>query len=162
MTHEAFTLQTRCPEETQLLGNILAQFMPDRVVVALFGDLAAGKTCLTHGFGEAYAVREAISSPTFTLVNEYHGTKTIYHLDLYRLTSMAELFDLGYEDLMDISEGICLIEWAERAGSMLPDDHIAVHMIHRGEDLREISIQDNGLLLSGWREAIEEALPQDS
>ena len=154
MAHEDFTLQTRSPEETQQLGKILAQHMPDHVVVALYGDLAAGKTCMTHGFGEAYAVSEAISSPTFTLVNEYHGTKTIYHLDLYRLTSMEEIIDLGYEDILDTPNGIVLIEWAERAGSMLPDEHIAIHLSHDGEDLRSITINDAGLMQDGWQEAL--------
>ena len=154
MSKNTLTLHTNSPEETQALGVILAQHMPDQVVVALYGDLAAGKTCLTHGFGEAYAVVEAISSPTFTLVNEYHGSKLIYHLDLYRLTSMEELIDLGYEDLLDTPNGICLIEWAERADTMLPTEHIAIRMSHEGEDLRKIEIDDADLMINGWREAI--------
>ena len=152
-----FIIETRSPEETQHLGKILAHYIPDQVVVALYGDLAAGKTCMTHGFGEAYEVKDPISSPTFTLVNEYHGSKLIYHLDLYRLNSMEELIDLGYEDLLDTPNGLVLIEWAERAGTMLPDKHITIRLSHQGEDLRTIEVDDAGLMREGWQEGIKKA-----
>ena len=157
MSNTAYTIETRSPEETQRVGKILAQYMPDQVVVALYGDLAAGKTCMTHGFGEAYQVTDPISSPTFTLVNEYHGSKLIYHLDLYRLTSMEELIDLGYEDLLDTPNGIVLIEWAERAGTMLPEKHITIRLSHQGEDLRSIEVDDAGLMRDGWQDEIKKA-----
>mgnify|MGYP000021660096 CR=1 FL=1 len=161
MSTQSFTIHTHSPEDTQALGVILAQHMPDQAVVALYGDLAAGKTCLTHGFGEAYAVDEPISSPTFTLVNEYHGSKLIYHLDLYRLTSMEELVDLGYEDLLDTPNGIVLIEWAERAHRMLPEVHINIKLSHKGEDLRCIEVNDAGLMIEGWQKAITAKFPQE-
>lgn len=162
VSEQELTLETTSPEHTHAIGRALADFLVPGTVVALFGNLAAGKTCLVHGVGEGFGVAEPVNSPTFTLVNEYHGSFTIYHLDLYRLTTAAELYDLGYEDILDAPDGICLIEWAERAGTVLPKQHVRVTLEHAGEDARKITVAADGLLSTGWQAGIRDALDQAS
>ncbi|MFP6583476.1 MAG: tRNA (adenosine(37)-N6)-threonylcarbamoyltransferase complex ATPase subunit type 1 TsaE [Candidatus Hydrogenedentota bacterium] len=159
---QELALETTAPEQTQAIGRALADFLMPGTVVALFGNLATGKTCFVHGVGEGFGVAEPVNSPTFTLVNEYHGTHTIYHLDLYRLTTAAELYDLGYEDILDAPDAICLIEWAERARTVLPKQHVRVRLEHAGEDARKITVEDDGVLSAGWQDAIRRALDQAS
>ena len=160
MIRRTVQIQTKSPDETEALGKALAPFLPSSGVVGLYGNLAAGKTCFVHGFGTAFAIEESVSSPTFTIINEYHGSNTIFHLDLYRLNTVEELVDLGYEELFDAPVGICLIEWAERAGGVLPDAHVEIHFEHAGEDLRNITIHDHGVLKTGWAEELESSFTQ--
>ena len=143
------TFVTQRPEDTETLGYILAGLMPPRLVVALCGPLAAGKTCFVRGVAQRFGCADAVSSPTFTLVNQYGQSPRIYHVDLYRLTSATELVDLGYEDLFD-PEGICLVEWAERAGDWLPDRRLEIAFEHIGDGCRRIAIQDRDALPHGW------------
>lgn len=147
-------IQTASPEETESLGKCLAPFIPTGTIVALYGDLAAGKTCLVHGIARAHGVNEAVSSPTFTIINEYHGTETLFHLDLYRFTTAREIYDLGYEELFDNPAGICLVEWAERADTFLPKKHVSIRLSHQGENERTVTIEDESALRVGWREAL--------
>ena len=135
------------------LGEALYALLPPGTVVALHGDLAAGKTCLVRGMARLGADEEPVHSPTFTLVNEYGTGKKIYHLDLYRLSGPDELADIGYEELFD-GDGICVIEWAERAKTLLPKQHIAIHLEHAGGDRRRILIESNGLLPEDWRKRL--------
>lgn len=107
------TFETNSPEETERLGYALAGVLPLGAVVALRGELASGKTCLVRGMAARCARGTPIHSPTFTLVNQYPGSPTLYHLDLYRL-STEEVADLGYEELFE-PDGIAVVEWAERA-----------------------------------------------
>lgn len=143
-------LETQTPEETEQLGNALARLLPKGAVVALFGDLATGKTCLVRGMASFFAQGQPTHSPTFTLVNEYGREHKLYHLDLYRLDGPEMLADLGYEEIFD-SEGVCAVEWAERAASLLPASHIEIHLEHAGGDRRAILIEDHGLLPEGWQ-----------
>lgn len=154
----SLSLETYSYDQTHALGGAFATLLLPGMVIALHGDLAAGKTCFVHGIGEALKVAEPVNSPTFTLVNEYHGEHTLFHLDLYRLTTAAELFDLGYEDILNESDGICLIEWAERAESVLPKNHISVALEHAGEDHRRIVITDAGQFMEGWQETLRASL----
>ena len=96
-------------------------------VIALHGDLGAGKTCLVQGLGRALEVREAVHSPTFTLVNEYRGRLPLHHIDLYRLASAAEAFGLGLDEYLD-GGGVTVIEWAERAAPLLPARTIHIEL----------------------------------
>jgi tRNA threonylcarbamoyladenosine biosynthesis protein TsaE len=151
-----FETTTHSPEETEQLGEALAGLLPPGTVVALYGDLAAGKTCLVRGMARRDAAGEPVHSPTFTLVNEYGTEGRFHHLDLYRLSCADELADIGYEDLFD-GDGICAVEWAERAEGLLPMRHVAVHLEHAGGDQRRIVIEDNGLLPENWRERLASA-----
>ena len=152
MATEAFRITTHSPEETEALGAQLAGLLPPGTVLALYGDLAAGKTCLVRGLARHFGVGESVHSPTFTLVNEYGTGTRLFHLDLYRLGGAEELADLGLEEMLD--DGVCAIEWAERADSMLPTRRIDIRFAHAGGDTRQIEVQDNGLLPVRWQERL--------
>jgi len=143
-------IQTNSPEATEALAARIAPCIPGGVVLALYGDLAAGKTCFVRGLARYFAGDELVHSPTFTLVNEYGTAPKLYHLDLYRLGGPEDLADLGYEELFDSGQ-VCAIEWAERAGDLLPPSRIDIHFRHVVGDIREIQIHDpESLLLPGW------------
>ena len=103
----ALELITRDPNVTERLGCALAGLLPAGAVVALFGDLATGKTCLVRGMAAHFAGGAPVHSPTFTLVNQYGADPALYHLDLYRLGGPEELADLGYEELFE-PDGVCV------------------------------------------------------
>jgi tRNA threonylcarbamoyladenosine biosynthesis protein TsaE len=153
------TFVTQRPEDTETLGYILAGLMPPRLVVALRGELAAGKTCFVRGIAQRFGCADAVSSPTFTLVNQYGQSPRIYHVDLYRLASATELVDLGYEDLFD-PDGICLVEWAERAGDWLPERRLDIAFVHMDDACRRIVIENRDALPIGWQALIESQLQQ--
>ena len=127
---------TYAPEETQNLGRLLALRLRPGDIVALYGELGAGKTCLVQGICQQLGTSDAITSPTFTLVQEYRSEGwPIYHLDLYRMKRLEELYEIGYEEYL-FGEGICLIEWADRMEPLLPEEVWRVHLRH-GETPRE-------------------------
>ena len=144
-----FRLDTDAPEQTEALGHRLGALLSHGAVVALRGELAAGKTCLVRGLASHFATGELVSSPTFTIVNQYGESPKLYHVDLYRLSGPAELADLGYEELFD-PDGVCVIEWAERAGDLLPERRLEVLLEHGGGDCRKITIRDLDVLSEGW------------
>lgn len=122
------------------LGERLAAHLGAGDVVALYGDLGAGKTHLVKGIARALGVPpEAVSSPTFALVHEYDGTLPIYHFDAYRIEHPDELYELGYEEYF-YGAGLCLIEWPARIEALLPDDAIRLRLSHRGSDRRLIEL----------------------
>lgn len=153
---ETLVLTSDSPQRTERFGAILASILPPGAVVALFGDLATGKTCLVRGMARALAGDEPIHSPTFTLVNQYGAPPVLYHLDLYRLSGEAELAELGYEELFD-SDLCCVIEWAERAEGVLPAQRVDIHLSHAGGDKRQLELRNNGLLSDGWQDQLLEA-----
>ena len=131
--------ETENEPETEAAGERLGRTLTSGDVVLLFGDLGAGKTAFVRGMSRGVGANPGdVSSPTFTIIQEYPGrTATLYHVDLYRLES-AEIEDLGLEDLV-AGEGIVAIEWAERWKGR-PDDVIEVRLEHAGEDRRSIRI----------------------
>lgn len=151
------TLTTSSPDETEQLGAWLADTLPDGSVVALRGDLATGKTCCVRGMARSFGSTEIVHSPTFTLVNEYGDERRLYHLDLYRLAGPEEVADLGYEELFE-PDGICVVEWAERAGGLLPGRRLDIGLAHGGGDRRVITLENHGLLPDGWERAVQERL----
>ncbi len=159
MAAEDLTVVSHSLAETQRLGTILGELLRGQELVCLEGELGTGKTSLIQAIGRAQGVREPITSPTFTLVNEYQGrAATIYHVDLYRLTSSEEIVQAGIETYFH-GGGICLIEWAEKARGLLPLDHLYLLLRHAGGDTRRISLQARGesyrLLLVRLRDALE-------
>ena len=112
--------------QTEKIGNILAKSIPYGSVVAMFGDLGAGKTAFTRGFTKGMGISCDVSSPTFALVNEYRGDKkTLYHFDMYRISGWDDLYSTGYFDYLD--EGASLIiEWSENIEALLPEDCVRV------------------------------------
>lgn len=104
------------------------------LTVTLQGELGAGKTTLARAICRGYGVREEVTSPTFTLVHEYDGSRSpVYHIDLYRLRGPREVSDIGWEDIM-ASDALRLVEWPERAGSLLPADHVPLLLQHLPND----------------------------
>jgi tRNA threonylcarbamoyladenosine biosynthesis protein TsaE len=132
------------PEATQARAQDLAQTLTAPMVIALYGDLGAGKTLFTQALARALGVTDPVTSPTFTLINEYDlpdGGK-LFHVDVYRLhNALPEAIALGLEELFD--EGIVVIEWADRITPILPDDRIDVHFEHVGDHQRRITIDDH-------------------
>lgn len=109
-------------EETVEFGRKLGEEAQPGEILALIGDLGTGKTTLTKSIAEGIGVKEDITSPTFNIVNEYHsGRLPLYHFDVYRLDSGADLIDIGAEEYFDAG-GVCIIEWADRVAEILPDD----------------------------------------
>ncbi len=146
-------LVTHTPDTTEQLGRTLAALLPEGTVVALFGDLATGKTCLVRGMAAHYTGGAPVHSPTFTLVNQYGVSPALFHLDLYRLGGPEELADLGYEELFE-PDGVCVVEWAERAGMLLPPKRLDVHLFHAGGDARRMLFDDRGMMPEGWERAL--------
>ena len=120
------------PAETEELGARLAARLAPGSIVAFTGDLGAGKTAFTRGLARGLGVEERVTSPTFTIVNEYEGGRLpLFHFDMYRLGSSEELFDIGWEDYL-ARDGVCAVEWSENVEDALDDDAIRVE-IRRGE-----------------------------
>lgn len=108
-------------DETEILGANLAQRLPGGTVIAFTGDLGAGKTAFVRGLAKGLGIDARVTSPTFTIVNEYDGgVRPLFHFDLYRLNDADELFDIGWEDYL-VRGGICAVEWSERAEDMIGD-----------------------------------------
>ncbi|HXG16425.1 MAG TPA: tRNA (adenosine(37)-N6)-threonylcarbamoyltransferase complex ATPase subunit type 1 TsaE [Calidithermus sp.] len=132
-------LVSRTPEETRAAGETLGRTLGPGDVVALTGELGAGKTCFIQGLVRALDVRTPATSPTFVLVNEYRGRLPVHHVDAYRTAGAAELADIGLEELMD-GDGVTVIEWADKAEPLLPARTIRVHITGVGDEPREITI----------------------
>lgn len=111
--------RTHSEEETEKLGEQLGRTLPAHTVLAFTGDLGAGKTSFTRGLARGLGIRERVTSPTFTIVNEYEGGRLpLFHFDMYRLESSDELFDIGWEDYLHRG-GICAVEWSEKVSDAL-------------------------------------------
>jgi tRNA threonylcarbamoyladenosine biosynthesis protein TsaE len=120
-------VETNSPEETWALAAELAEELGPGTVMALHGDLGAGKTCFVQGLAAALGIDEPITSPTYTLIGEYEGRLPLHHIDLYRLSGPEEALGLGIEEYFD-ANGITAIEWAERAEGLLPPDLIHIQI----------------------------------
>lgn len=133
------------PSQTWEIAREFFQTLTLPAVIALHGDLGAGKTCFTQGLAQAAGVREPVCSPTYTLIGEYQGDVPFHHMDLYRLSGPEEAYDLGLDEYLETA-GITIIEWAERAAELIPPH--AIHLrLERGADptLRTIEIIENPL-----------------
>lgn len=120
-------IETHSPEETWVLAAGLADELDPGTVIALHGDLGAGKTCFIQGYAAALGIDEPITSPTYTLIGEYEGRLPLHHIDLYRLSGPEEALGLGLEEYFD-ANGITAIEWAERAEGLLPSDMLHIQI----------------------------------
>ena len=130
---------TQSPEETEALGAALAALLTPGDIIAYRGDLGAGKTALTRGLARGLGCREPVTSPTYTIVNEYlSGRIPLFHFDMYRLHSADELFDIGWDDYLERG-GICAVEWSENVAEAM-EDPITVTIEKLGEDSRKITV----------------------
>jgi tRNA threonylcarbamoyladenosine biosynthesis protein TsaE len=131
-------------EETEILGTALGNSLEVGTVIALIGELGAGKTRLVQGVAAAMGVeRSLVNSPTFILIQEYEGRLPLYHFDTYRLRDVDEFLELGADELMS-TEGVCLIEWADRVADVLPEDHLRIEIAITGLSEREFQITAMG------------------
>ena len=114
-------ITTHSADETQALGQKLASRLAPSDVIAYFGDLGAGKTAFTRGLAQGLGITDPVTSPTYTIVNEYlSGRIPLFHFDMYRLSSSDELFDIGWEDYLSRG-GVCAVEWSENVEDALQD-----------------------------------------
>jgi tRNA threonylcarbamoyladenosine biosynthesis protein TsaE len=128
-------------EETAAVGESLGRTLGRGDVVALYGELGTGKTCFTQGLARGLDVDVRATSPTFVLVNEYRGRLPVYHVDAYRTESASELLDLGLLDLLG-GDGVTVVEWADKAESVLPDRTVRVRIGGVGDEPRTIIVED--------------------
>ncbi len=135
-------ITTHSADETQALGQRLAKRLLPGDVIAYFGDLGAGKTALTRGIAQGLGVKDLVTSPTYTIVNEYlTGRIPLFHFDMYRLGSSDELFDIGWEDYL-ARGGVCAVEWSENVEDALRDAiHITIEKDPLEPDTRRITIE---------------------
>ena len=131
---------TNSPEETEALGAALANVLTPGTVIAYRGDLGAGKPAFTRGLARGLGCKELVTSPTYTIVNEYLGGRLpLFHFDMYRLRSADDLWDIGWEDYLDRG-GVCAVEWSENVAEAM-EDAISVTIEKLGEDTRRITIE---------------------
>lgn len=130
---------TGSPEETEKIGEALARRLSPGTVIAYRGDLGAGKTAFTRGLARGLGCREIVTSPTYTIVNEYLGGRIpLFHFDMYRLASSDDLWDIGWEDYLERG-GVCAVEWSENVADAM-EDAIVVSIEKIGETDRRITI----------------------
>ena len=131
---------THSPEETEALGEKLAKILIPGTILAYRGDLGAGKTAFTRGLARGLDCREQVTSPTYTIVNEYLGGKLpLFHFDMYRLRSSEDLFDIGWDDYLERG-GVCAVEWSENVADAM-EDPITVTIEKIGDNSRRITIE---------------------
>ena len=124
---------TNSPEETEKIGAAIGKIIPAGTVLAYRGDLGAGKTVFTRGLARGLGFTEAVTSPTYTIVNEYLGGRLpLFHFDMYRLSSADDLFDIGWEDYLSRG-GVCAVEWSEQVADALPEGTVYVTLTRHPE-----------------------------
>ena len=156
MTHYAYLSQNEA--DTEKLGTALADVLPSGTVVALIGTLGAGKTRLVQAFAAAHGVpRDAATSPTFVLVNEYQGRLPIYHFDAYRLRDDDEFIELGPEEYFE-SSGVTFVEWADRVERCLPRDYLEIRCEAVGETERRFTLRGTSQQIQAIVEQVRNAV----
>ena len=134
------TFHTYTAEQTEALGQALGQRLQGGEIIAYEGDLGAGKTAFTRGLARGLGISMRVTSPTYTIVNEYlSGRLPLFHFDMYRLASSDDLWDIGWEDYLERG-GVCAVEWSENVRDAL-EDPITVTIEKLGEDTRRITIE---------------------
>ena len=131
---------TNSPEETEKLGAALGRILKPGTVIAYSGDLGAGKTAFTRGIARGLGILEPVTSPTYTIVNEYDtGRLPLFHFDMYRLHSSEDLWDIGWEDYLE-RNGVCAVEWSENVADAL-ENPLFIHMEKLGDTCRRITLK---------------------
>ena len=145
MISRRFQITTRTPDETQKLGKTMGKWIEYPLVIGLSGDLGSGKTTFVQGLAEGLEVPDQyyITSPTFTLINEYPGRLPLFHIDLYRLDGISDIEDIGLDELLyDLA--VIAIEWAEKMSDDLPTEHLIMSFEIAGDDYRRIGLNAYG------------------
>ena len=139
------TYETNSPEETERVGAALGRILRPGTVIACRGGLGAGKTAFTRGLARGLGYTDIVTSPTYTIVNEYLGGRLpLFHFDMYRLSSSDDLWDIGWEDYLDRG-GVCCVEWSENVADAL-EDPITVTIDKLGENSRRITLEGGSAL----------------
>ena len=135
------------PEDTFAVGERIGREAEPGTLCTLTGDLGVGKTVLTQGIAKGLGIKEYVNSPTFTIVQVYEsGRLPLYHLDVYRIGDIEEMDEIGYEDYF-YGEGLCIVEWADLIGELIPKEHTRIIIekdLEKGFDYRKISIEQVG------------------
>jgi len=137
------TIITKSPEETKKLGEEVGKLTKAGDLLAFYGELGAGKTCFIQGISKGLEVKDCVTSPSFTIVNEYQGKIPIYHFDLFRLDNSEDILELGYEEYF-YGEGLIVVEWAEKIENFLPKEHLKIDIEFKDYYQREISFIPQG------------------
>lgn len=151
-------------DETLKLGEIIGKSINPGSIIALTGDLGAGKTVFVKGIARGLGVKEEPNSPTFVIMNSYEGRMPLYHFDLYRLSDEDEMIGIGYEEYF-YGDGVCAVEWADRIQEIFPDNTIYVEIkipesdIEDSETKREVSIKGKSKWVLSFRNMAEQAFP---
>ena len=133
-------------EETANIAAEIADTFKGGEFVAMYGDLGAGKTAFVQGVAKALGIDIVVTSPTFTIVNEYEGRLKLYHFDVYRIEDSEEMYEIGYDEYIS-SDGVCIIEWAELIEDLFPDDYMKITIlkdVEKGYDYRQIIFEKRG------------------
>ena len=141
------TLTLKTEQDMEALGSRIARALPTGGFVALYGDLGAGKTVLCRGAGRALGL-DHLSSPTFTIVQEYPTVPPLFHFDAYRLADEDELYAMGFEDYLDRS-GLMLMEWADRVTGAVPRERLDIEIVGSGADERMVRLLPHGDVYEG-------------
>ena len=136
-------IETNSEAETVLAGEQMGKMLLPGDVLAFYGDLGAGKTAFIRGVARGLGIASRVSSPTFTIVNEYPGPVPLFHFDMYRLGSSDELFEIGWEDYLTRG-GVCCVEWTENVADARPAEAVAVTIEKTGENARKITVSGGG------------------
>lgn len=138
--------ETYSEKETKQVASEFAKRLKPSDVICMYGDLGVGKSVFVRGIADYLGITEPITSPTFTIVNEYEGKYPLYHFDVYRISDSEEMYEIGYEDYVN-GDGISVIEWAELIEDILPDEYYKVKILkdyEKGYDYRKIEIEKAG------------------
>ena len=144
-------------EQTETFGKVLGQTAAPGDIITLEGTLGAGKTALTQAIARGLGVAPQIyvTSPTFSLLHEYQGRIPLYHMDLYRLGGEEEIESLGFQEYF-YRNGLTVVEWPERLGSLMPDERLQIELVITGEHSRSAYLHAHG---SGWQKKLAEIVP---
>jgi len=156
VTSRQFQITTHTSDETQKLGKTIGKWIEHPLVIGLSGDLGSGKTAFVQGLAEGLEVPDEyyITSPTFTLINQYPGRFPLFHIDLYRLDGISDLEDIGLDELL-YDQAVIAIEWAEKLSPDLPAEHLAMTFKITDDDYRRISLIAYGHNLDNLIKALE-------
>ena len=135
---------SNCPEDTKKIAADMALKLKEGDVICLYGDLGAGKTAFVQGLAMGLDIDEHITSPTFTIVNEYEGSLPLYHFDVYRISDSDEMYEVGFDEYV-YGEGVSVIEWPQLIEDILPDKRYDIEIkkdLSKGEEYREITVRE--------------------
>jgi tRNA threonylcarbamoyladenosine biosynthesis protein TsaE len=144
------------PEQTERLAQALSAYLDQGALVALDGDLGAGKTTFSQAIARGLGVTDTVNSPTFTIIKEYQGrVLPFYHMDVYRITEM-EAEELGFDEYF-YGEGVTIVEWASRIETILPEERLAIYIENAGPEERSFQLVPSGGKYENWCEALKES-----